>query len=271
MIGFDNGMFRELQVIAVPVTSISINRGYGAFEFFEVIHGKPFYGERHLERFDRSLRLLKLTIDFRARLPKIIEELIKHNHMEHAYIKMFALPHTQRSGDSYQAALYIFPTQMPKFDASLYKQGAKLALKEFRRFLPEAKSTNYLAGQFWADEITDARTVDILYHNGTSVQETSRGNIFVVKNGEIITPEENILKGITRSIVLDILREKQFSHQETEIGLEDLMTADEVFLSSTTKQIMPIVEIDGQTFGNGQPGTITRQIMEDFHRIREDY
>ena len=92
-----------------------------------------------------------------------------------------------------------------------------------------------------------------------------------MKNGKVITPKENILKGITRSIVLDILREKQFSHQETEIGLEDLMTADEVFLSSTTKQIMPIVEIDGQTFGNGQPGTITRQIMEDFHRIREDY
>jgi len=271
MIGFDNGLFRELKVISVPVTSLSINRGYGAFEFFEVINGKPFYGERHLDRFDRSLRLLKLAIDFRERLPKIIEEVIRHNQMEHGYIKMFALPHTPRTGEYYQAALYIFPTKMPQFDASLYEQGAKLALKEFSRFLPEAKSTNYLAGQFWSDEATDSRTVDILYHNGTTVQETSRGNIFIVKNGKVITPEKQVLKGITRSVVSDLLKEGQFSYSETEITLEELMQADEVFLASTTKQIMPIVQIDGQTIDNGQPGTITRQIMKEFQRIRENY
>ncbi|GET22149.1 aminotransferase class IV [Prolixibacter denitrificans] len=271
MIGFDNGLFRELRVISVPVTSLSINRGYGAFDFFEVINGKPFYGERHVERFERSLRLLKLTIDFLPRLPKTIEEIIGHNRMEHGYIKMFALPHTPRTGDSYQAALYIFPTEMPQYAPSLYEQGAHLTLKEFSRFLPEAKSTNYLAGQFWADEATDSGTVDILYHNGKTVQETSRGNIFIVKNGMVVTPKENILKGVTRSIVLDILTDHPFNYQEAEISLEDLMTADEVFLASTTKRIMPIVQIDGGTIGNGQPGAITRQIMEDFHRIREDY
>jgi len=271
MIGFDNGLFRELRVISVPVTSISINRGYGAFEFFEVINGKPFYGERHVERFERSLRLLKLTINSLPRLPKTIEEIIRHNRMEHGYIKMFALPHTPRTGDSYQAALYIFPTEMPQYTPSFYEQGAHLALKEFSRFLPEAKSTNYLAGQFWADEATDARTADILYHNGTTVQETSRGNIFTVKTGKVITPNENILKGVTRSIVLDILRERKLSYQETEISLEDLMTADEVFLASTNKRIMPIVQIDGQTIGNGQPGAITRQIMDEFHQLRENY
>jgi branched-subunit amino acid aminotransferase/4-amino-4-deoxychorismate lyase len=271
MIGFDNGLFRELRVISVPITSISINRGYGAFDFFEVINGKPFYGERHVERFENSLRLLKLTIDFLPRLPKIIEETIRHNHMEHGYIKMFALPHTPRTGEQYQAALYIFPTEMPQYPPSLYEQGAHLMLKEFTRFLPEAKSTNYLAGQFWADEAADPGTVDILYHNGKTVQETSRGNIFMVKNGKIVTPKENILKGVTRSIVLDILRERKLSYQEAEISLDDLMTADEVFLASTTKRIMPIVQIDGQTIRHGQPGTITGQVMDEFQRLRENY
>ena len=178
MIGFNNGVFQDLSEINIPITSLSVNRGYGGFEFFEIVGGRPFYGDRHLTRFRHTLELLKLKISYDELLDEIIGDLIRRNHLEHAYMKLFALPHETIFGGGRPASLYVFPTDMPAFDSALYKDGAKLVLRNFRRFLPEAKSTSYLAGQFWIDEQADDRVVDVLFHNGHSVQETSRGNVF---------------------------------------------------------------------------------------------
>ncbi|WP_423129588.1 aminotransferase class IV [Gaoshiqia sp. Z1-71] len=271
MTGFNNGVFQDLSEISIPVTSLSVNRGYGAFEFFEVIRRKPFYGDRHFARFANTLSILKLTTEFQGRLPELTDTLIGYHQADHFYIKLFALPHTPSANGFYQAALYIFPTQMPLYDATLYEEGARLVTKNFQRFLPEAKSTNYLAGQYWMDELTDSRVVDVLYHNGKSVQESSRGNLFAVKGGNVITPGKNILKGVTRSLALEILEAQQIPHTESELSLDALFSADEVFLSSTTKHILPITRIDGSVIGNGKPGVISQKVMTEFQRLKEQF
>ncbi len=271
MIGFNNGVFQELSQITIPVTSLSINRGYGAFEFFEVVRRRPFYGDRHFARFVNTMDILKLKTEFQDQLAEIVEELINCNEMDDFYIKLFALPHENNFSGFYEAALYVFPTLMPTYGASLYRDGAALVTKNFQRFLPGAKSTDYLAGQFWMNEQADPRVVDVLYHNGQTVQETSRGNIFVVKDGMVITPAENVLKGVTRGLVLEILNAEQIPHAVTNLGLETLHTADEVFLSSTTKHILPITTIDGQAVGNGKPGLFTQKIMAAFARLKAEY
>lgn len=271
MIGFNDGEFQELSRIAVPITSLSINRGYGAFEFFEVVGGRTFYGDRHLARFKRSLEILRLETAFDQQLANVVEEVIGQNKLNDAYLKLFALPHETKFEGSRKASLYIFPTQMPVFDPDLYENGAKLVSRNFQRFLPEAKSTNYLSGQYWLDEQTDPRVVDVLYHNGETVQESSRGNIFVVKDGLVITPDKDVLKGITRSLVLELLVAQQMPHEVTDLSLEILRTADEVFLSSTTKHILPITQIDDKLVGNGKPGPVTRTMMQEFALLKEQF
>ena len=271
MIGFSDGTFQEVSKISVPITSLSINRGYGAFEFFEVMNGKPFYGDRHMERFRRSLSLLKLKTDFDDRFPEIVRELIDSNDVPDFFIKIFVLPHEQEFDEFYKASMYAFPTEMPVYDSGIYEAGAHLVTKNHKRFIPGAKSTNYLSGQYWFNEFESSRTVDVLYHNGETVQETSRGNIFVVKNDQILTPEKDVLKGVTRSIVIDILNEQNLNFAETEVSLETLFEADEVFLSSTTKLIMPVTQIDDKIIGNGKPGLMTKQVMEEFRRIKKSY
>lgn len=271
MIGFDNGVFQEISKISVPITSLSVNRGYGVFEFFEVINGKPFYGERHIERFKRSLNILKLKTDFDNRFSEIIEELIDSNDFSDFYIKIFVLPHDQEFEGFYKASMYAFPTEMPQYNPELYEAGAHLITKKYHRFLSGAKSTNYLSGQYWFNEFKDDRTVDVLYHNGGTVQETSRGNIFVVKDGQLFTPEKDILKGVTRSIVLDILKEQNLSFSETDVSLETLFGADEVFLSSTTKLVMPVTQIDDNVIGKGEVGDVTLKIMAEFQKIKKSY
>jgi len=271
MKGFQNGVYRELSEIGIPITSISINRGYGAFEFFEVINHKPFYGERHFARFRHSMHCLKLKTSFDDQLTQVVSELIDQNPFPDFYIKMFALPHDSFRDGNYEASLYIFPVFMPDYDQSLYESGAHLLLKNYLRFMPEAKSTNYLAGQFWCDEITDSQIVDVLFQSEGIVSETSRGNIFSVRNGTVTTPRQQILKGITRSIVIEILAGLGIPFEETTIRTGELLSADELFLSSTTKLILPVTQIDNTPIGNEKPGEITQKIMTEFQRIRESF
>lgn len=271
MIGFNNGSFQKLSEITIPITSLSINRGYGAFEFLEVINRKPFYGDRHTARFLNTMKILKLKTDFDGQLDELIDGLIKQNNLENFFIKLFVLPHEPAEQGSYHGYLYLFPTVMKPYDPFLFSKGAHLMMKQYDRFLPEAKSTNYLFGQFFLDEQTDPRVTDILFHNGDTVQETSRGNLFMVKDGAVVTPAENILKGVTRGLVLELLPELGIIHAEAPVRLPMLLTADEVFLTSTTKHIMPVTRIDEHIIGEGKPGEVTQKIMEEFQKLVKNY
>ncbi|PTN04786.1 D-alanine transaminase/branched-chain amino acid aminotransferase [Mangrovibacterium marinum] len=271
MIGFNNGSYEPVATIGVPVTSLSINRGYGAFEFFEITGGRPFYGERHLARFRRSMQILNLKTDFDDQLEAVVAEVIRLSELQHAYLKLYALPHELNCNGRRQAALYVFPTEMPLFDPMLYKEGAKLVTHCHQRFLPEAKSTNYLPGQFWMDQEADPRVADVLYHNGRTVQESSRGNIFAVKDGAVITPAKDVLQGITRGLVLEMLPAMGILHTEAELSLELLYGADELFVSSTTKHILPVTQVDDKHIGSGKPGPVTCQIREQFMRLKYEY
>jgi branched-chain amino acid aminotransferase len=271
MTGFQNGTFQELSEMVIPITSTSINRGYGAYEFFEVINKNPFYGERHLARFRNTLHLLKLHTVFYKQLPEIIMELIDRTQLSDFYIKMFALPHKEFHDGNYEASLYIYPVQISGYDGSLYEKGAYLLIKDYARFMPEAKSTNYLAGQYWSDEISNRLIVDILFCCEGLISETSRGNIFRICNGKVTTPGQKILKGITRSIVIDILTGMGIPFEETDIQTNELLDADEIFISSTLKNILPITQIDNTIIGNGLPGEITRKLMAGFQIIKESF
>ncbi len=271
MIGFNNGQFQPTEDISVPVSSLSVNRGYGAFEFFEVIRGKPFYGDRHLARFRHSMELMRLEILFNDQLETLVQEIIQRNQLQYGYIKLFALPHAQCYDQIHAAALYILPSGIPTFNAKLFTEGAKLFLRNYQRFLPEAKSTSYLAGQYWMDGQSDHRVADVLFHNGSSVQECSRGNLFIVRDGTVVTPGENVLMGVTRGLVLELLVKQGILHTEAEVSLSLLHNADEVFISSTSKLIMPIVVIDEFPVGTGKPGPVTLRLRHALQMLRANY
>ena len=273
MTGYCDGIFLPVSEMTVPVTSLSVNRGYGAFEFFEVINGKPFFGELHLSRFENSLRLLRIDCGYEMDKVKFsILEIIDRNRMSSGFIKMFALPHFPVADQFYKASLYIFPVlQEPSYSKELYSKGAGIELRKFSRFLPEAKSTNYLSGQYWNDGFADSSVVDVLYYDDESVRETSRGNVFMVCNHELLTPSKGVLKGITRQIVLDYCQRAGLKSQLSLFSPEQLMAADEVFLTSTTKHILPIVEIDGKKLATGIPGPVTLQLMAELNTMRSQY
>jgi branched-chain amino acid aminotransferase len=264
-LGFKNGEFTSISSITIPVNTIGVNRGYGVFDFFGVINHKPFYLERHLDRFFNSINTLRLTIEFsRDEVERIIKTVIQKNDAADFYIKLFALPLKSEGSLSLESGLYIIPVNADPINNDVYTTGGSIVTKEYQRFLPEVKTTNYLPVVYWYSEIASKNALDVLYYNQDVVRETSRGNVFMVKDEIFYTPATDILKGITRSVLIDLLNEQGMPVQEIDFTLDELKQADEIFLTSTTKKILPIVRIDDALIADGRVGKQTTELMQKF-------
>ena len=262
--GFSNGIFSDTKKIKIPVDNLATGRAYAVYEFLRVANGKAFYIDRHLARFFNSLEKLRIKISFHADdLKNSIDEVIALNKKNDFFVKIYAIPESPEKLST--AAVYIFPSEMVDFAGVVYENGSSLITREFVRFLPDVKSTNYMASIYWKNEMDDKKAIDILFVYKGSVLETSRGNIFIVKNNQIFTPSQNILKGITRSIVFDILEQKKIPYFPGPVDISTLFSADEIFITSTTKRIMPIVRIDEQIIATGLPGKLTKKILNELN------
>lgn len=272
MIGFQNGVYKSVDCLALPITAITINRSYAAFEFFTLINEKPFYLERHLDRLFNTLKLLRIEIEYdKNQISLIIHNLLEKNQSNELSYKLFVIPEPDFSYKTFKGELYIFPVKNLSRASTFYKTGAKLLLKKYSRFLPEAKTTNYTPFIYWENEVISQKAIDVLYYDKKIIRETSRSNIFIIKNHVIYTPKKDVLKGITRSICIDLIKINHFEFKEKNICLNEIFTADEVFITSTTREITPITQIENSVINHGVIGNITQQLMLDFKTLKLGY
>lgn len=258
-----NGEILPREQASLGVSDLAILRGYGMFDFFLVKKGQPLFFDDYLDRFERSARLLHLTLPFsREELRRQILQLIRANGEQEAGLKLVLTG--GYSGDGYAPAtpnLVIVQSPLPKYPSSKYDNGVKLMLHEYHRTLPEAKSINYIMGINLLPQMQDAGAEDILFHFGGNIHETTRANFFIVKNDDtIVTAGEGILGGVTRRKVIEIARQ-HYRVEARNLALEELQTAKEAFLTSSTKNIMPVVQVDDTTIGQGKPGAVTQRLM----------
>ena len=262
---FYNNKFVKASQIKINPNNLAISRGYAAFDFFRVINGRAFYAQRYIDRFINTLKIMRIQIIYsKIELLEIINELIHKNGAGNCFIKIFALPESQLKIDN-PSILIIQAMEIAEPSMEAYSTGSNLLLKAYQRFLPNAKSTNYVPSVYWNDEMEIRKAIDILYCFDNKIYECSRANIFLIKNSEIYTPSEKILYGITKSIIADIIRSKGMVYNEKNISVDELWEADEIFITSTIKQIMPIIIIDGKEIGNGKPGNKTMELIKLFN------
>jgi D-alanine transaminase/branched-chain amino acid aminotransferase len=141
----------------------------------------------------------------------------------------------------------------------LYEDGIKLHFLEHQRELSHIKSINYLTPISIRKTLAEEGAYDVLYHSRGNVLEVSRSNIFIVRDGTIITPVKNILPGITRSTVIGLARDS-FPVEEREIPVQELYMADEVFMTGTTKRVLPVRQIADHIIHHGKPGPVTQKL-----------
>lgn len=258
-----NGELVPKEQASLQVSDLAILRGYGLFDFFLVKKGRPLFFEDYLDRFHHSADFLHLEVPFsREVLRQQIMQLIRANGEQEAGLKLVLTG--GYSTDGYAPStpnLVIVQSPLPVYPSTRYEDGVRLMLHEYHRTLSTAKSINYIMGINLLPQMRAAGAEDVLFHFDEKVFETTRANFFIVKDESVITPADGILAGITRKKTLEIAGE-HYTVDLRDLRLEELQTADEAFITSSTKNIMPVVQVDDIVIGNGKPGKVTRHLME---------
>lgn len=256
---FFNGSFVAEQDLYLHVSDLSIQRGYGVFDFFRVVNNVPVFMSEHLDRFFRSAEALGLEMDMdKARISSIVHELIDRNKPGLSGIKLTLTGGYSPGG--YEVILpNFFITQHP-LQPRPATNGFKVVLYEHMREQPEIKSINYLTGLMLQKKLT---ADDVLYHKNGEISEFPRSTFFIVtRDNEVVTPAENVLRGITRKKVLELS-----NGAERTVTIDDIRNAKEAFVTSTTKQVLPVVQVDDMVIADGKPGKITMQLDAQLQEV----
>ena len=272
-------MYTYLQNKIVPaekaflhVRDLSILRGYGVFDFFKIKDGHPFFLNDYLERFYNSAKIMHLTVPHsHEELESIIYQLIQKNNIEESGIKIILTG--GYSEDGYQPAepnliLTQHPLTLPAKEQ--IEKGVKIIAHDYVRDLPAAKTINYSMGIWLINQVKIQQAYDVLYYQNNIVSEFPRCNFFIVKkDNTVVTPVDRVLHGITRKNILK-LAAHHYKAEEGIITLDDIREAKEAFLTSTTKRIVPIVQINNTLINDGKPGAVSLSLLEDLITLEQD-
>jgi branched-chain amino acid aminotransferase len=262
---FFNDCIMPLQEANVPARDLSLLRGYGIFDYLRTHQRKPLFLPDYLDRFFKSADEMGLAVPVElTAIAGIIDELIQLHDYAECGIRLLLT-----GGESTNAlspgtpnfAIFIEPFSFAP--AAQYEQGIKVLSVPYQRFNPHVKSINYLPLIYHRHRLAQEGAEDVLYQMNGIVSELSRCNVFYVKQGEIYTNEQGILHGITRKKVLE-QAQNDYPIHFGDIQIADLLNADEVFLTSTTKQVMPIVQIDNHLINGGKVGVVSKALNEGF-------
>jgi branched-chain amino acid aminotransferase len=259
-----NGNLWDEDKASIPATDLTLRRGYGLFDFFRVHDGIPLYFEHHLMRLFRGIDRLGLNVQWnKDEITEQVFRLIASNRIDGITGVRIVVTGGLSSDGFTPAAANVIVTQ-EKFSPPphhLYSSGTALMTHEYRREIADVKSLNYMLAVFLAPEMKRRNTTEILYYSEGKVSECTRSNVFCIFGNKLITPLSDTLEGITRGRILEI-GGPELDVEIRDISLSDLLKADEVFISSTIKRIIPVVRIDDHKIGNGTPGMATKKLMK---------
>ncbi len=271
MLSYLNGEFLPLERAHLHVSDLSIQRGFGIFDFFRVKEFVPLYLEHYLDRFYNSASRMGLPDPpERAELHSVIRELIRRNEVAEAGMKIILTG--GYSPDAYtpvKGNLIVSQHALVLPSVNQVEQGIKVITYPYRRDIPEVKTINYTMGVWLQQKVKQAKAADVLYHHDGIVSEFPRCNFFVVtRQGIVVTPHQFILHGITRKKLLESAT-RQFEVQERTVTLQEVYDSAELFLTSTTKGILPIVQVDDHVIGSGKPGPVTWALREVLQKTEQ--
>ncbi len=256
------------------VYDVGLLRGFGIYEALVVRHGKPFRFEDHMERFVRSAAELKITIPASVEeIKSAILELSECNGYEDAVVRLILTGGDAIGGIEYDGTkptFYILVEEFVSLPGHYLAQGCSLMTFNFVRQFPALKTINYIQAVLLQEKRKQQGALEILYTDGERVLEAATSNFFIVKDGVVVTPKEGILGGITRKVALE-LAAQAYPAQERAVTIAEALDADEAFITSSFKDIVPVVKIDGHTIGAGAPGPVTKDLMARMHDYIEQY
>jgi branched-chain amino acid aminotransferase len=273
-----NGKLVDKADAKVSVYDHGLLYGDGIFEGIRVYAGKVFRLHEHVERLYESAKHVLLEIPWTAQ--KMAEEVLRTveaNKKQEGYVRLVVTRGAGSLGIDPNKCdvpfVFIIVDDISLYPQRMYDEGMEIITSSFIRshpntISPRVKSLNYLNNILAKMEATRAGCPEALMLNHLGeVAECTADNVFVMKHGVVRTPPgtAGILEGVTRNAVIELAQAAGIPVQEVALTRHDVYVADEMFLTGTGAEIVPVVKVDGRSIGPGRPGPITKQLRERYH------
>lgn len=262
-----NGEIKDTSQPVFQVNDLAILRGYGIFDFMPIKNSIPLFFEDYWNRFKNSAQITGLQLNFsKGEFEQQIKTLIEKNDIGDGFCRVILTGGYSSNGFAPDGTPNCVVTTLSSFGYALsdYTEGIKLLTLQYTRENPRVKSLNYSTVLMQQERLKKEGAEDVLYLNQNKViSESSRANFFIFSADKILlTPDSDILPGITRKYVLEVAKEKGMTVKVEDFNLEKVKKARAAFLTSTTKNIMPIVRIDDFDINDGIIDPVIKELQE---------
>lgn len=272
-IGFLNGRFMPLNEVAISIEDRGFQFGDGVYEVIRTYKGRPFQLDAHLMRLERSAKAIDLQVPFiRQQWEDLVQEGIRLAAYSESkvYIQLTrgVAPRDHLFPLGVQPTVVMTIREMKPLDPVLYTNGvAVITTEDVRWGRCDIKSLNLLPNVLARQRAKEAGAFEAIFVHRGCITEGSVSNVIAVRDGMLITSPESvrILSGITRTVVLELAHKEGIPVQERDIAFEEFRAADEIFLTGTTVEILPVVRVDQVDIGTGRPGAITKRLTVCFN------
>ncbi|PTM58492.1 D-amino-acid transaminase [Desmospora activa] len=255
------------------------DRGYqfgdGIYEVIRVYNGKAFRLQDHLDRFQRSADEISLQLPYNLeRLSQLLQELVQTNQLADGTVYLQTsrgvAPRSHPFPEESHSVIVAYTVEAERPLNHLQNGIRTMTQPDIRWLRCDIKSLNLLGAVLAKQKAKEHGCQESILHRDETVTEGSSTNVFLAKDGQLFTHPANnlILHGITRQVVLELAADMGIPVKEEAFTLQDLHRADEVFITSTTMEITPVIEIDGTPVGDSTPGNLVRRLQAAFeHQI----
>jgi D-alanine transaminase len=270
-----NGKFMPLADACVPVLDRGFVFGDGVYEVIPVYSRHPFRLPEHLRRLRRSLDAIRITDPLTDdEWTQLIHEIVAHNTGDdqsvYLQITRGVAKRAHEFPQSARPTVFMMsnPLVMPSRE-QIENGVACITVADFRWLKCDVKSISLLANCLLRQAAADAGTVEAILLRDGLLTEASASNVFIVHGGTLLAPPKDhlILPGITYDVVLELAAANRMPHEVRRVMEQELRAADEIWLSSSTKEVLAVTTLDGKTIGNGKPGALFRRM----HALYQDF
>jgi branched-chain amino acid aminotransferase len=264
---FVDGEFVPASRAVLPIHDLGILRGYGIFDFMRTYGGRPIFILDHVRRLVRSAAQIGLALPWsQADIVRRVKETLERNALNESGIRILVTGGPSADFITPEGAprLVIMATALKALPARCYEEGAKIVTTAHARSIPGAKSIDYIRAILSLAEARRENAIEAVYADDRGwITEGTTSNLFAFIGGKLVTPGEGILNGITRQKVL-ALAEDRFRIDIRRLSRSEVAAAAEVFITSSSRMIVPVAQMDADRIGTGAPGEKTRAIMKAF-------
>lgn len=274
-----NGNFLPIEEASISVLDRGFLFGDGVYEVIPVFNGKLFRAAQHLKRLEKSLAAIEIPLPYtQTQWLELFTNLLHKNEHQgqnqaiYLQVTRGIAERTHFFPEEYQPTVFIQTTTFTPVSLSELSKGAQaITVTDNRWHLCSIKAITLLPNVLASQKAKTQKSKEAIFIRNNFAIEGTSSNLFIVKNGTLITPalSDELLPGITRELILELARQHHVPYREESISEKDLRNADEIWMTGSLKEVLPITELDGHAVGDGKVGPLWHTFIKYYEASKQ--